>query len=97
MTYPEYYQQKYENAEASGTWTSLIADAYLMLRWQIHHPEDLQRIATVAGHKTGRHTYCIDVDGCKTVDLFLRKKLIENIHHALAIGVRAKSQQLLFG
>jgi len=78
MKVPFYQEQRYADAEEKNSLKSLMAYPYLLWRWQLRHPEDVMRVATIASHKLFRHRWC--GDKCQTIDQFIRKQLIQNIH-----------------
>lgn len=59
----------YNKAEAEKSFKSLVPFPKLMYRWQIRHPDDRLRIATLASHKLGHHVWC--GDKCDIINKFI--------------------------
>lgn len=66
-------EELYQLAEEKGSWADLVPYPALLLRYQINHPEENIRIATVASHKLNHHKWCENSDKCYTVEQFLNK------------------------
>jgi len=71
MAYKKEYENIYKKAQEAKSWFSLIPYPYLLFRWQIEHKEDNIRIATIASHRLGKHTWC--GEQCDKIDAFIRK------------------------
>lgn len=66
-------EEIYNKAIRENTWSSLVPYPMLLMRWQIHYPQDNKRIATVSSHKLGNHLWCDTPEKCKTVDDFIKE------------------------
>jgi len=94
MQIPQYQEERYQYAEEKNSLKSLIAYPYLLWRWQVRHPEDIMRVATIASHRLFRHRWC--GEKCETIDAFLRRQLLQNVCTALRKRQKELGQELLF-
>lgn len=62
----------YQKAVQENSWKELVGHPFLLFRWQYTHPADNMRIATVASHKLGNHTYCQTPEKCEIVSKFIQ-------------------------
>lgn len=67
------YEEIYETAEREQSFKRLIPFRRLLFKWYRFHPNDRQRLSTIASHRLNNHKFC--GDKCEAVEKFIQENL----------------------
>lgn len=109
MNHKHCQQGQYEEAEKEKSWLRLLPYPCLLVRWQLHHPQSVTKIAQVSSHLHGLFCWerCLEktiahpkghelcLDKCKDIDTWIKNRLQKQLFRILQARKEQLGQQTL--